>query len=353
MYGCGLAWELARRAASVTVLEAEAVAAGASGGPGRRGVRANSRDERELPLSRLANEIWPALGEELGADIGYQSIGGLELFESETSRGRAIAQVARQARHGIESRLVERRDLLHLEPGLSAGVLGAVYCPRDGVVDHTATTLAYAAAAERHGAQIIERTRALSVEQSAVVTADGRFEAGRAVVVLANAGARALLEPLGIALPGGRVFPQIVFTDPTAPSSVRHLIGHFERQLAVKQEPDGSLMISGGWLGRWNAAARRGEVVADRVEGNVADARAVFPAMDGASITGAFADRAESVGPELVPVVDFVPGVDRLVVGAGWSGHGFAIAPAVVRLLAQWLLEDTRPAELAPFGWRS
>ena len=48
---------------------------------------------------------------------------------------------------GIETRLVERGELREMEPELSETMLGALYCPNDGVADHFATTKAYAAAA--------------------------------------------------------------------------------------------------------------------------------------------------------------------------------------------------------------
>ena len=50
IYGCSVAWEIARRGGKVLLLEANTIAAGASGGQGKRGVRANGRDLRELPL---------------------------------------------------------------------------------------------------------------------------------------------------------------------------------------------------------------------------------------------------------------------------------------------------------------
>ena len=57
VYGVATAWHLARTGASVTVLERKTVASGASGGPGRRGVRANFRDRRELALMRAAYPV--------------------------------------------------------------------------------------------------------------------------------------------------------------------------------------------------------------------------------------------------------------------------------------------------------
>jgi sarcosine oxidase subunit beta len=179
-----------------------------------------------------------------------------------------------------------------------------------------------------------------------------RHEAARAVIVLANAGAPALLAPLGVRVPALPVCPQVLFTAPVAGLDVRHLIGHLERRLAVKQLPGGDLMISGGWLGRWDEAMQRGDTIEENVAGNMAEASAVFPALAGTAVREAYADRAEAVGPELLPLIDHVPGFSNIVLGTGWSGHGFAIAPAVVRLLAHWLLGGAKPRELAPFHWR-
>ena len=83
VYGAAVAWELARRGRDVVVLEAGEVAGGASGGPGRRGVRANGRDPRELPLARRAAERWPSLAEELGGATGFTRTGHLQLIEHE------------------------------------------------------------------------------------------------------------------------------------------------------------------------------------------------------------------------------------------------------------------------------
>ncbi len=56
LYGCMVAWELARRGAEAPLVEAGQIAGGASGGLGERGAGANGRDLRELPLMRLAYE---------------------------------------------------------------------------------------------------------------------------------------------------------------------------------------------------------------------------------------------------------------------------------------------------------
>ena len=50
VYGAAVAWHLAKNGEAVELIEAGKLATGASGGPGRRGVRANGRDVREIPL---------------------------------------------------------------------------------------------------------------------------------------------------------------------------------------------------------------------------------------------------------------------------------------------------------------
>src|SRR4051812_530752 len=79
VYGAALAYELVVRGASVALLEAGRLAERASGGPGKRGVRANGRNSRELPLAREALALWPTLSQELGADTGFEQLGGLML----------------------------------------------------------------------------------------------------------------------------------------------------------------------------------------------------------------------------------------------------------------------------------
>jgi sarcosine oxidase subunit beta len=353
VFGCGTASELAQRGAAVLVLDADRVASGASGGTGMRGVRANARDEAELPLAKLAVELWPELDRALDGRTGYRRTGGLELFENEASRERAERQVALQERHGIESQLVDRDQLRGIEPVLGPGVLGAVFCPGDGIADHTATTLALADAARAAGAEIREGARVERIEGDGVVLEDGeRIAAGQAVVVLANAGSAALLATLGVTIELPVVYPQIIVANAPERFSLRHLIGHMERRLAAKQLPNDDVMISGGWLGRWNEEERRAKPLAENIAGNMNDARAVFPALAGVEAIRAYADRGESVGPGLLPIVDRVPGFDKVFVAAGWTGHGFALAPAVNRLLAEWLLGGERPAEFEGLGWR-
>jgi sarcosine oxidase subunit beta len=250
----------------------------------------------------------------------------------------------------------------HLEPGLADHVRAALYCPLDGIADHTATTRAYATAAAGAGADVREHTTVKSVasngDGASVTLADGTtLHAERGVFVLVNSYARQLLaQSFDLDLPVWRMVPQVMLARPRGGYRPDHLIGHFTRALAVKVLPDGLTMISGGRFGTWDPTGDRGVAGWGEAASNLEDAAAVLPALGGAQIVDVDAARPESFASDAVPVVDLVPGTRSVYFGTGWSGHGFAIAPALAESLVHWAHTGTRPIELEPFRlhrWQS
>ncbi|MEV6817548.1 FAD-binding oxidoreductase [Nocardiopsis dassonvillei] len=363
VHGCATAWQLAEAGADVLLLEAREVASGASGGFGRRGVRANRRDLRELPLMRAAYRIWPTLDWRLGAATGYQRTGGMFLIEQETTgtRGGLVAahtHAAVQRRLGVPTEVLDRDGVLAREPGVSPSVRATLYCPLDGTADHTATTRAFAHAARERGAVIAEHSPVTAVERSgdrvtAVRTASGeRHEVGEALLVLNNAGAADLLRTqFDVELPVWRILPQALRLTPRSTPPMTHLVGHDHRSLSLKPLPDGGVMVSGGWRGRWDADNGRGRTVEENVRGNMRAAAEVYADLADAELDLADASRPESCSADEIPVIDRIPGTANALVGTGWTGHGFAVAPAVAESLAFWARTGSRPDNLAPFSF--
>lgn len=360
VYGCALAYYLARRGKDVVVLESAEIASGASGGLGRRGVRANRRAAAELPLMRLAYGLWERLADDLGADVGYQRTGGLNLVEQDvTGTTGGLASLQARAWHqrelGIPTEVLDQEQVREYEPGVAETVRAALWCPLDGTADHTATTRAFAAAATAAGAEIRERTEAVRLVKngtrvSAVELADGgRIDVGEAVVLLNNTGVADLTAALDVPLPLWWMVPQALTVKVAGPVC-HHLLGHDHRVLSLKPL-DGSVMISGGWRGRWNPDTRCGEPIHHNVDRNLAEAQAVFPALADAVVDQVDTLSAETCSVDALPIVDVLPTANNVVIGTGWSGHGFAIAPAVATLLAGWLTDHARPEALRPFSY--
>lgn len=356
VYGAAVAWELSSRGADVVLIEARHVASGASGGPGRRGVRANYRDHRELPLMARSRELWPSLHERLNVAPLFEQTGHLMLLEDTADLAAAAARVNIQNLCDIPTRLLPREALLELEPEIAPAIQGAVYCPGDGVADHGATTRAYAEAAKAAGVEIRE-----GVSATRLVTRNDRVvaietDAGHAIpldgnlLLLANSGVRELVRPW-LDLPTWSLPFQVLLSAPLADNPVRHLIGHASRTLSLKREQDGRLMISGGRPGRWDDATQSGTALPEEIAANVADAVAVYPSLAGLEVETADAGHLEADSIDGIPIIDQPPGLANVIFATGWSGHGWAIAPATSHLIAAWALDGDRPSLLAPFGF--
>lgn len=356
VYGTAVSWELVRHGAGSHLLESSRIGAGASSGPGRRGVRANGRDPREIPLIRKAHDMWPTLHEELGVAPLFERTGQLLLIERQEDMPEAEARVLLQDSMGIPSRLLVGAEVRDYEPDVSDDIRAAIYCPQDGVADHTATTQAYAAKAAAAGAVIDEGVAAARLvthqdRVTAVETADGsRIPVEDNLFVLANSGVNALISD-HLKLPVWASAFQVLLSAPLDDVPVRHLVGHAHRTLALKAEPGNRVMISGGRQGRWHDSRKTGETIDGEVTANVADAVATYPSLQGIEIECADAGHLESLSIDNVPIIDRLPGLANAYFATGWSGHGWAIAPAVAQLLVAWALDGKRPDLLAPFRY--
>ena len=307
---------------------------------------------------RMAYAIWPTLHEVIDAPTGYERVGHLNLIERAQDRTAAPAQAWMQEQQGIPTRLVDGAELRAMEPWLSEDVVAALYCPLDGIADHTATTRGMAQSAARHGAEIRENTAVASLEcqgsrvRAVITSADERIPVGKQLLLLSNSHVVDLLQSaFNVTLPIWRLLPQVMLTDLLDPMPLQHLIGHAHRTLAMKANPDGRVMISGGWRGRWNDALGQGDTQPDQVEGNRAEAVAAYPCLADVAIAEADASRVETVTIDNIPIIDRVPSMDNAIFATGWSGHGWAIAPAVAQLLAEWVLGGEVPSLLAPFRY--
>ena len=355
VYGAATAWHLAGAGVSVTLLEEREPATRASGGPGRRGVRANGREPRELPLMRDAYAMWPTLHETLNAPAFYERTGHLLLAESDEDVARVEAHAAAQNALGIKTELLYGDALREREPLLAPVVRAAAYCPLDGVADHTATTLAYLAAAKARGVDVRTHTEVASIElkgsrATAVVTTQGeRLEASRGVFVLTNSTVATLLRPF-CHLPVWSACFQVLVSDALAKVPFTHLLGHVSRTVSLKREGQNQVMISGGWRGKWDATTREGAALDASIEANVREAVTVLPALEGLTVATADASHQESVTTDSVPIIDTLPTANNLFFATGWCGHGWAIAPVIAAALAEWALSGKRGTTLEPFS---
>lgn len=346
--GCSIAYHLARSGVHVTVLERWQIAAGASGASAG-GVRHQMRDLREFPLAFRAIERWLTLEEELDADLEYRRGGHATTCETEADVRQLSELILDQRDAGLDISLVEGDDLRALIPGIAPTVIAAAYTANDGHANPTRTTQAFADAAVRHGATIRTAVQVTGFAMSGNRITGVETGAGPAtadvVVLAAGAWSGGLATGIGLDLHVSPDGYQAMTTYPVEPH-LTQVLGSMSRMISLKQLPDGRYLLGGGWPGTFTLDAPRGTTLEENLLGNHAAGAALIPHVESAVIDQAWIG-IDAHGHDEVPVLGTVNGIDGLVVATGFSGHGFALAPAVGEAIAGLITIGTSPIDIS------
>jgi glycine/D-amino acid oxidase-like deaminating enzyme len=368
--GAACAFELAERGVSVTLLEREELAAGASGR--NNGLWITPVDPALLPMARISLERYLEVADAspVPLRLDREPIGlvAAALDDEEMRTGERAHEPYRAA--GVRVDRLEAADVLQLEPEVASQVRGGWLVHHGHRLAPAALTVALALMAAERGATVRHHlpVRALLEDQDrvvGVVTDEGRIGADE-VVVAAGPWSSSLLDPIGVRLPITGARGWLVRMDPP-PGSLRHLVA------------------SAGWeeaTGRWeDGAVRAGSLE----EVSAATSTLLHPATDGSLIAGS--SRQPVITPEaeepgvpgkivrdairLVPALadaeirsawwgirpltrDERPAVGRaregLSIAAGHGSEGVILGAGTGQLIAAQLLGDDPPFDAAPFA---
>ena len=356
--GTAAAYELARHGAGVLLLEQGELASMASGWT-LAGVRQSGRHPAELPLAMAAVQRWAGLSDELSADVEYRREGNLRLARN-AEQVPEIEQVVETGRaQGLDLTFLPTNQAVRdVAPAIAETVLAASFCPSDGHANPTKTVQAFADAAIRHGATIHTGTTVLGIvaeggRVSGVRTADGLIAAD-VVVVAAGVHSPALVEPLGIDLPLRIGVVAAIQTTPLPPL-LAQVLGVAGADLAGRQQVDGRLRFTGGgrtWEHDLTAVAGSYELVqppAGEIAGIVGRVSAVLPAFADAPIARIWGGLLD-ITPDALPVLERAPGIDGLVLAAGFSGHGFCLGPVTGQIIRELVVAGQASLPIEPFG---
>lgn len=342
--GLSVAWHLAAAdVGGVVVLERDGVGAGASGvQPG--GVRQQWTTPLNCEMARESAVFYDSLGERLGSALNARldHCGYLFLAHSQEELDRLAAAVALQNELGIPSTLLDPGQTADLVEGLDpALVTGASFCSEDGYVDRPqAVVEAFAAAARARGATVA-RCEVVRVQPDGsgwrLELADGGSLLAEAVVLAAGYDTPGLVAPLGLDLPIRKEPRYLFLSDRIEERLLEPLVVSAERHFAAKHLADGRVLASDlGARGDPDADERGWR---DHIRDSIAELTPRLQLVSFPILVEGFYD----VTPDYQALLGPVDGLPGLWLAAGFSGHGFMMAPAAGRALSAGLIGTDEP----------
>ena len=353
--GCATAYNLAKKGASVIVLEAQEVIGNGGSTRNGGGVRQSGRDPRELPLAMYAvRHLWPTLSEELGCDVEYRQAGNLRLGKTERHLEILRGLTERATALGLDVKMISGDEVRAINPYLSDEVIGASWCPTDGHANPLRATYGFYRAARRLGVRFytgepVRELRKVKGRLRRVITGSGVFEAD-AVVVAAGYASRKILATVDIDVPVNELLIECLVTE-AEPPMFEQMLGTADADFYGHQTKHGSFVF-GGESGFEAYSKDNGLDMVSSITAP-AECRAILkwiPRLADAKVVrtwGGYEDTCADGVPVLGPV-DEVPG---LVVACGFTGHGFGISPIVGRLMAEVALGDEPTLDISAFRY--
>lgn len=360
--GTSTAFHLARFGAkSVLLLERDTVGAGTTSQSS--GILRTHYSIREnVELAKRSWEVFNGFAEYVGdeeASCGLVKCGYL-ISASEGEKLEPLrASLAQQQEQGVKVEYLDRAQASGLLPIASfddAALIG--YEPDAGFADAYMVATSFAKNARRGGVKVREGVTVnnLVMEGSRVVgvsTSQGDF-ACDTLVSTQNIWTAELAQWVGCPMPvvperhavlaldcpaAPYTFAMPVFKDLASPGML------YCRSYGGKQ-----MLVSEGLVGErvTTSDTEQADVPLDYVAEIGAQVAERFPAYDSAGLASSWTG-VYDVTPDWNPVLGRVPGIKGLVVGFGFSGHGFKLSPTVGRVLAQEALGMATDIPLAPY----
>ena len=365
--GVRSAWACARRmqsgGGSVVLFERRELAAGSSGRSGAV-LRQHYSSPVVAAMARDSLAEYSSLEARTGHAIGFQACGVLTIAGPRTPRmiERVRANVVMQQGLGIDTRIVDAHEMRALVPGIEVDERAiAAYEPGAGFCDPVRTVNAFAELAREEQALTrigLEVTRVIveSGRVTGVMTDEGRVNTN-AVVLAAGPWTRPLLESLGCNLPLEVVRPRQHFLDSPAEAISAHaahpVLLDLELGYYTRCEPARARTRIGALEHAGDEHLSDPDTLDENVDSEFTRwARAKLEAR--LPLYRSRADQAPQAAwytltPDSQPILGRLAGIEGLFVAAGFSGHGFKLAPSVGEGLAQLVFGEPLTAFDAEF----
>lgn len=353
--GNAAAYYLAKKGASVIVLEkSESIGDGGSSRNGG-GVRQSGRDKRELPLAMYGiKNLWPTLSEELEMDVEYYQDGNIRLGKTDDHM-KTLGGLTKNANDcGLDVKMISGEEARQICPYLSEEVMGASWCPTDGHANPLLTTLAYYRKARQLGVRFITGEEVVEIckvkgKLRQVITENNVFE-GDTIILAAGYDSRKLASTFGIDIPMTSALLEVLVTE-AQPPMFYQMLGTAAADFYGHQSTHGSFVFGGSSgledVNKDNGTPTSSSITASCICRGIMK---YFPILEEVKIVRSWAGWMD-VCVDHVPVISFVEEVPGLIIAAAFSGHGFGISPTVGMLLSEMAADGKPSIDISAFRY--
>ncbi len=303
-----------------------------------------------IPYAMRGHALWASARDWLGHDVGVVPTAGLCLAFTDAEAELLEVRVRARREAGAPVDIVSPAQARAIEPELSSRLRLAAHCAIDGYAAAYATGLAYARALAAAGVELIEDEAIGGVEpEGAGFVAHGptRHLRGRRLVLAGGAWLEPMLAWLGLDLPIKVLVNQLAVTERMRPV-MRTVVTVANGLLSLKQFPNGTVVVGGGWQGIGDRERGGVEVVPERLIGNLRLAAWAVPALRQGRLVRAWLG-LEAETADAMPILGPVPGVPEAY-AIGGVHSGYTSGPYMGRLLADLILGREPELPLFPMG---
>ena len=356
--GAVIAFNMSRRNANVTVLDAE--------DPGQAASRVsfawmNGRDKNPRhyhDLNRRSVDMWSRLERLLGGDVGVTWGGELRWASTREGADELLARVRELQSWAYPIRALDEGEFREMEPNVEPGTLmAASYTAIDGHVDPPRVVRACLNRATEAGVTLRTNTKAWGVKLAQTPSGQTRVEsletsAGEilcdVVVLSAGADTTELAATAGIEMQHHWTFGATIVTEATLPmfrtAAAVHTPRDAEPMMNFRQLPDGSMMIHGSSHDANDTASmgRTDEEVRQVFEA----AKVYLPSLERVTIKEVRRGR-RPMPADGFPILGFSQSVPNLYFATMHSG--VSLAPLVGEFATTEILDGARIDLLEPY----
>jgi len=287
-----------------------------------------------MPYALVGHEWW----RRAGAAIGFKETGGYTLAFNAREQELLEERMTQKRAAGAPIVFLTPREVLAREPALSPHVVAASYCAADGHADSTRTGVYLRRLLRDGDVALREHAPVTAIDATGagfgLRTPTGTILATR-ILIASGAWTAHVAALLGVALPIAVRTNTVTVTEP-APLRLHAGIGHATGLLTLKQKPNGSYLIGGGWQGCGAPDGGPGRIVAQTLLQNLRLARYAVPALARVRVLRSWTGYEANVA-DFWPLAGALPGVPGAFVLACVRG-GYTIGPCIGPLVADLIL---------------